>query len=448
MKQSDLLGTEKIPKLIRSQSIPAAIGILTLSIYGIVDTAFVGQYVGPIGIAAITVVLPITFLIGSIGMSIGVGGASIISRSLGEGNTDRADLTFGNQIALTAVIATLVVILGYFYQDQVLNIFGGRGEVLQPSKTYFNILLISIPFLAFAMMSNNVIRAEGAPKVAMMIMIVPAIVNLILDPIFIVWFKWGLAGAAWATAISYIFSASYGAFYLFFGKSELTLKFKNFLLNGPIVGEIFSIGSVTLARQGVISLLSIVLNNTLYNLGGSLGLSVYGIINRLMLFVNFPVLGITQGFLPIAGYNYGATHWSRVKEVIKKSIYYGTGLAAIIFVLLMVFTPQIVKLFTTDTQVISETIPAMRLAFLATPLICIQLIGPAYFQAIGKALPALGLTLLKQGFFLIPLILLLPKWFGINGIWYAFPIADMMAALVSFVVLRSAITSLTKKELG
>ncbi len=441
------MGTEKIPKLIRSQSIPAAIGILTLSIYGIVDTVFVGQYVGSIGIAAITVVLPITFLIGSIGMSIGVGGASIISRSLGQGNKDKADLTFGNQIALTGVIATAVVILGYLYQDQILNIFGGKGEVLGPSKAYFNILLVSVPFLAFAMMSNNVIRAEGAPKVAMMTIVVPSIVNLVLDPIFIIWFKWGLPGAAWATAISYIFSACYAAIYLFFGKSELSLKFKNFILNGAIVREIFSIGSVTLSRQGVISLLSIVLNNTLYNLEGSLGLSVFGIINRLMMFVNFPVLGITQGFLPIAGYNYGATHWARVKETIKKSIYYGTGMAGIIFVLLMTFTPHIVRLFTNDSQVISETIPAMRLAFLATPLICVQLIGPAYFQAIGKALPALILTLLKQGFFLIPLILLLPKWFGINGIWYAFPIADLLAAMVSFVVLKYAVSSLTKKEL-
>ncbi len=442
MAHSDELGTAPIGKLLKQQAIPAAIGILTLSINGIIDNIFVGQYIGSLAIGAITVVLPITFLIASIGMAIGVGGASVISRALGAENEEKAFLTFGNQILLTLVLSILFVIIGYFVQDSVLNLFGGKGGILPNARIYFNVLLPAIPFLAFAMMSNNVIRAEGQARVAMIVMIIPAILNIILDIVFIIYLDWGMAGAAWATMLSYIASALYAFWFLFFGKSDISIQLKYLKFDFKIISEIFSIGSVTLARQGTISLLAIVLNNTLFNYGNEEAIIIWGIVNRMMMFANFPVFGVTQGFLPIAGYNYGAEKWDRVKQVIFQSILYGTIIALLVFSIIMIFTSQIIAIFISEEKIINQTIPVMRWVFLLTPTLTLQLIGAAYYQAIGKAQLAMFLTLTKQGFFLIPLILILPYFFGLLGIWIAFPIADGLTAIVNFIALRRGIRKL------
>ena len=181
------------------------------------------------------------------------------------------------------------------------------------------------------------------------------------------------------------------------------------------------------------------MNNTLFIYGGALAISIYGIIQRIMMFANFPVIGITQGFLPIAGYNYGAKNWDRVKETIKLSIKSGTMIAVGLFACVLLFAPQIARIFTNEQDLIQQAAPALRISFLATPLILLQLIGSAYFQAIGKAVPALFLTLTKQGFCLIPLLILLPPIFGLNGIWMSFPIADVLAASICFFYLRKGV---------
>lgn len=409
-----------------------------MSIYGIVDTIFVGLWVGSLGIGAITVVMPITFLIASIGMAIGIGGSSIISRSFGEGNDKKAFRVFGNQVGLTLILGAFFVVVGFVFIDQVLSLFGGRGDVADPAREYFGIVLIGVPFLAFAMMSNNVIRAEGHPRVAMFVIMIPAVVNMILDPVFIVWLEMGIAGAAWATTISYISSAGFAVWFFMKGKSQMRFTRDIIKPDTEIIRETLSLGSVTFARQGTISVLAIVLNNSLFVYGGELGLAIYGIIGRLMMFANFPVLGITQGFIPIVGYNFGAGLMQRVSKIIKLSMVSATTIAFIIFSGIMIFTPQIISVFTNDAELIRETVPALRLAFLATPLIAINLLGSAYFQAIGRAKPALILALSKQGFLLIPLIFLLPLQFGINGIWIAFPIADSGAAIITGIYFRYA----------
>ena len=436
LKKSAEFGTEPLGKLLAQQAVPAAVGILIMSIYGIVDTIFVGQYVGANGIAAITVIMPITFLLGSLGMATGIGGASIISRAFGKGDNEKAFATFGNMILLTLGLALFFVTLGFIFSDQTIQLFGGRGKVLEPARDYFLITLLGIPFLAWAMMCNNVIRAEGFPKIAMFTLITPAIINLILDPIFIIYLDWGIKGAAWATTIGYIGSALSTLYFFLGGKSEMKITPTSINFDWPIIKEIASIGSVTLARQGTISVLSIVLNNSLFNYGGEISLAVYGLINRVMLFLNFPVLGVTQGFVPIVGYNYGAKLKDRVAAIIKLSMKSATIIATILFVGIMVFTPWIASIFTSEQELIDKTIPALRVAFIATPLIAINLIGSAYFQATGKAMPALLLALSKQGIFLIPMILLLPLIFGLDGIWMSFPIADTGAALVTFFYLR------------
>ena len=257
MKSTDKFGTEPLGKLLREQAFPASVGILVMSIYAIVDTIFVGHLVGAEGIGAITVVLPITFLISSIGMSIGVGGSSVLSRSLGGKDNEKAFRTFGNQVMMTVTLAVFFVLLGSFFTDEIITVFGGKGDVKDPAITYFSIVLIGVPFLAWAMMSNNVIRAEGYPRVAMFAMIIPAISNLILDPVLMIGFDMGIEGAAWATTISYMASATFTFVHFVRGKSELKLSLEYCKPSVPIIKEISSLGAVTLSRQGVISLLAL-----------------------------------------------------------------------------------------------------------------------------------------------------------------------------------------------
>jgi putative MATE family efflux protein len=441
MAQSKTLGSEKIPLLLIKQSIPAAIGILVLSIYNLVDTIFVGNYVGPLGIAAVTVTLPISFFISSVGMAIGIGGGSIISRALGAGNGEKANLTFGNMIGMTLTVAAVFVILSTILLEEVLLLFGGKGEILRYAIDYFQILLIGIPFLAWAMMANNVIRAEGKPKFAMLVMMIPAVTNIILDAVFIVYLGWGIEGAAWATTISYIISAFYALGFFAYRKSELSFDQKYLRVDLNIAREILSLGSITLARQGTISLLILIMNHTLFRYGGEIAIAMYGIISRMIMFALFPVMGLVQGFVPIAGYNYGAQYWGRVKDVVNRAIKYGVFLSFLIFLSVVVGANTIVKVFSQDTEILSMTPAALRIAFMATPLIAVQLIGAAYFQAIGKAGPALVLSLSKQGFFLIPLVLIMPLFFGLDGVWYSFPIADLSSTLVTWIYLKKEINN-------
>ncbi|WP_209330389.1 MATE family efflux transporter [Lunatimonas salinarum] len=435
-ERNSKFGTDPVGSLLFQQAVPAAVGILVLSIYGIVDTIFVGRFVGSLGIAAITVVLPISFLISSIGMAIGVGGASMISRALGDSNHERAYSTFGNQLGLTMTLGVIFVVFGMYFQEPIVKLFGGKGEVLIAAKEFFTITLYGVPFLAWAMMSNNVIRAEGYPKVAMFTLIVPAVCNIILDPIFIVVLNMGLAGAAWATTLSYVASAGYTLWFFVYGRSSMKISLKYLKPNLLILKEISSLGSVTLARQGTVSVLAIVLNNVLFNHGGEMALSVYGIINRVMMFANFPVLGITQGFVPIVGYNYGARKKDRVHLAIRLALRYASLIALGIFVAILAFTATLVEVFTNDQLLLEETVPAMRRVFMATPLLAFSLIGSAYFQAVGKPKPALLLALSKQGLFLIPLVFVMPMVFGLEGVWYAFPLADTGAAAISYFYLK------------
>jgi len=427
---SDELGTQDIKKLLIKQAVPSSIGILFMSVNILIDTIFVGRWIGSIAIAALTVVLPITFLISSLGMAIGVGGGSVLSRALGSNDKEKAKHTFGNQIMMTFLLSTVFSLFGLIFSDEMLLLFGAKGTIMQPAKEFFIPIIISVPFLALCMMGNNIIRAEGKAKFAMVAMIIPAIANIVLDIVLIKLLNFGILGAALATSISY-FMCFLFVLWFFVSKSELQLKARHLKFQIPIIKEITELSFVTFSRQGVVSILAIILNHTLYTYGGEHSIAVYGIISRMLMFALFPILGITQGFLPIAGYNYGAKNTERVRESVALSIKYAAILATLIFVLILFFAKPIVSVFTTDPKVIAETPEALRWVFSASPVIAIQLIGAAYFQAAGKAKKALLLTLTKQGFFLIPLVLLLPNFLGIFGVWIAFPIADVLSTLIT-----------------
>ena len=436
---TELLGTLPIPKLLIQQAIPASIGILVMSLNILIDTIFVGQWIGSNAIAAINVVLPVSFFIAALGMSIGIGGASIISRSLGEKNLEKAEQTFGNQISLTLALTTFVVIFGLIYVDQIIPIFGGKGSLFDLAKTYYVIVMYGVPVLAFCMMSNNSIRAEGNPKNAMYAMLLPSVSNLILDYVFIKGFDWGMMGAAWATTLSYGVCASYIIYFFLSGKSSLKPDIQAFIPKIGLVQEIASLGSVTLVRQAMVSITVLLVNNILFTLGGESSITVYAIISRMLMFATFPIFGITQGFLPIAGFNYGAQNWQRVRKSINISITYSSVMASLIFVAIFLFSDAIPSIFSKDTSVSDQTSVALRYVFMTLPVIGIQLIGAAYFQAIGKAFPALLLTLSRQGLFFIPLLFLLPPYFGVLGVWMAFPLADLCSTIVTLYFLNRAI---------
>jgi len=429
--QSAALGTESIGSLLIKQAVPASIGILVMSLNILVDTIFVGNWIGSIAIAAINVVLPVSFFIAALGMAIGIGGSSIISRALGADNKERALKTFGNQITLTLLLTTAMVVFGLIFINELIPAFGGKGDIFEPAKIYYRIVLYGVPLLALCMMGNNVIRAEGKPKFAMIAMIIPSVGNLVLDYILINLLDMGMEGAAWATTVSYGLCFLYVLWFFLSDKSELKINWTHFGLNTSIIKEMSALGFVTLARQAVVSVTYLLMNNILFNLGGEASVAAYGIIGRMLMFALFPVLGVTQGFLPIAGYNYGAHKFSRVRESINKAILYAGGLGLLIFAVIMIFPESIVSVFTKDADILSETPHYMRWVFAATPIIAIQLIGSAYFQAIGKAVPALLLTLTRQGFFFIPLIFILPLFFGELGVWISFPAADVLSTIVT-----------------
>lgn len=430
VKSSDL-GKLSIDRLLFIQGLPSAIGILVMSLNIVVDTIFVGNWIGSNAIAAINVVLPISFFISAMGMAIGVGGGSVISRALGSDNYNKALKTFGNEITLTGLISGTLVFIGLAFADTLIPLFGGKGELFAPAKTYYQIILYGAPILAFNMMGSNSMRAEGKPRYAMIGMIIPSITNILGDYLLIYVFDYGMAGAAWATTLSYVVSFMYMLWFFNSNISELKIRLSHLGINGAILKEISALGIVTLSRQAVVSVVYLIMNNILFEMGGESSVAVYAIIGRMLLFALFPVLGVTQGFLPIAGYNYGAHKPHRVHESINKAVLYACILAVFIFASIQIFAPQIARVFTDDAQVLEAAPNAMRWVFAAIPIIALQLIGAAYFQAIGKATPALLLTLTRQGFFFIPLVLILPHYFGEIGVWISFPLADTLATIVT-----------------
>ena len=436
---SERLGVDSIFSLLIRQGLPASIGILVMSLNILIDTIFVGQWIGSNAIAAINVVLPVSFFIAAIGMAIGIGGGSIISRALGEKNIKKAKHTFGNQITLTFCVTLTLSFLGLVFLEFLIPVFGGKGDLYELAKTYYVIVLYGVPVLGFCMMGNNTMRAEGKPEYAMYAMMIPSVTNLLLDYILIYQLDMGMLGAAWATTISYLVTAVFIGYFFLSSKSELKIGFSDLNLSSLLVGEISALGSVTLARQAMVSIVFLLVNNILFSSGGEPTVAVYAIISRMLMFALFPVIGITQGFIPIVSFNYGSKNYKRVYDVVIKAVILSSLFASTVFTLIFYFSEDIVTVFTDENKILKDTPSAMRWVFAATPIIGIQLIGAAYFQAIGKAIPALLLTLTRQGFFFVPLLFILSNKIGVFGVWLAFPLAELVSTIVTGFFLHKGI---------
>jgi putative MATE family efflux protein len=443
-KKKHILADKNITKLIIKLSAPATIGMLVMALYNIVDAIFVGHGVGTHGLAGISIVFPFQMLVLSIGSLIGIGGASIISRCLGSNNLEKANRTLGNVYSLVIVFGILLAVGGSLFINPLLKLFGVTKAIFPFSKDYLQIILFGIVFFLFLIASNNIIRSEGKAKIAMGTMIVSAILNIILDPIFIFVLKMGTRGVAIATVLSQAAAVCYIIFYFSSKRSSLHFKIKNLKYKLSIVREIFSIGISAFVRLAAGSVIIIILYNTLATYG-VLPIAVFGVIHRLLRFTIMPTYGIAQGLQPIIGYNYGAREYRNILKAIKTGIILATSISFIGFLILISFPESLMKIFTKDVNLISTGSSSLRLIILALPFVGFQVVGATTFQAIGKAVPAFLLSSSRQILFLIPLILILPKFFHLTGVWIAFPIADLLSFIVTFFFLNNQINKFKLK---
>ena len=426
-----MLGDEKIGKLLLKLSIPATIGMLVQAMYNFVDTIFVGRGVGSLGIAAISISFPVQIFIMAFAQMFGIGGASIISRALGGKNQEKADRTAGNVIGASLLFGVSMAAIGILFLEPLLRALGASDNIIPYARDYLGVILIGTAFFSFGMAMNNVIRAEGKAKIAMLTMLISALLNIILDPIFIFALDMGIRGAAIATVISQAVTSVYVLGYFSFGKSSLKVRLKSLLPEWSIIREMVTVGLSAFSRQVAGSMLAIIMNNSLVFYGGDIAVSVYGVINRLLMVFVMPMFGINQGFAPILGYNYGARKLRRARDSVRLSTIVTTSLAVFSTVLMMIFARQLIGIFTNEAQLIELSTKALRIVIIALPSIGVQVIASGMFQALGKAGPALFLSLLRQIIILIPLVLIMPGYFGIDGIWLSFPLADSIAFVIS-----------------
>ena len=368
MSQLNRLGSAPIGKLLINMTLPACSGILVLMMYNIIDTIIVGQYAGAMAIAGMSVVLPVSMLIPTLGMGIGVGASSIISRSLGAKDFETARLAFGNAVSLAILICTAVSILGGIYATEILSLFGGRGEILPYAMEYYSTILIGIPILGSWMCMNNTLRAEGLTKYSVIGMCLSSAINVILDIVFVIFMDMGLKGAAIATVISQLAGLIYLISFYLRGRSHLKFQQQYFRWNKTIIRETLSLGASTVGRQGAGSAMVVLLNQSLYLYGGPIAVAVYGVLHRIISVLFVPIIGMTQGFLPIAGYNYGARQYDRVLEVVYKSILFGTIVSATLAFLVWNSPEALIRLFTSDETVIELGTQGLKSIVVLMPL--------------------------------------------------------------------------------
>lgn len=447
-ERNDMLANEKISSLLFKLSLPATIGMIVNALYNIIDGIFIGRYVGDIGLAGVTVAMPIQLVVMAFALLIGIGAASSVSRALGERNTDKANHVAGNAIVYIIIISACLCLIGFFFTKPLLNAFGASEENYAYAWDYIRVILIGTSYFPFVMTTNNLIRAEGNAKASMIIMVIGTGLNLILDPLFIGVFGLGVMGAAIATIISQFASFVYILVYFISGKSSLHLKIKHYLVDFKILWEVISVGFSSFARNIAGSIVAMVLNNSLGLYGGDTALAVYGIVNRVLMFLFMPLFGVVQGMQPIAGFNYGAKQYDRVRDVVKFSMLVATVLAAAGTVIGMLIPGQIIWLFEKSPNIIHDGTVALRIILIAIPIIGIQIVGATLFQSLGKAVPSLILSLLRQVIILIPLLIILPPLFEnkLTAIWVAFPISDSIATVITIFLIKHQMAALRREE--
>jgi len=430
-RRTELLGSMPVGRLLVRLSGPAILGMLVNSLYNIVDTIFIGQGPGTLALAALAVCFPIQMFILAVAQTVGIGSASIISRSLGVGDRPRAERVAGGSFATAALLAALIATVGLVFLDPVLRLFGATDAVIPYARDYLTVILPGGLLFAVAVSSNNLVRSEGNARTAMVSMMVGAGTNIALDPILIFGLGLGIRGAAIATITGQAASFVYVITHFGRGKSHVRIRARFLRPRLRIALQSMKIGSASFARVVAGSLMSIALNNSVTAYGSDMHLGLVGVMQRIMIFMLMPLFGLVQGLQPIVGYNYGARSYCRLRRALLLAVGGATAYMTLCFAAVQLFPGGVLSIFSSDARLVSEGSGIMRILMAVIPVIGFQIVAASVFQALGRAGPALLLALARRVFFLVPLILLLPLRWGLRGVWLAYPTADILATVLT-----------------
>ncbi|MCC0729771.1 MATE family efflux transporter [Clostridioides sp. ZZV14-6048] len=438
MGNQEALRHEKIWILLFRYSIPAIIAMMVTSLYNVVDRAFIGSMegVGSIAIAGLGVTMPVFTLIIAFGMLVSVGASTSLSIKLGERNKKEAEKILGNALTLSIIISIIITVLGLVFLEDILFLLGASKDSISYAKDYMSVILVGTPFNLIAFSLNNAIRAEGNPKLAARTMIVGCILNLILDPIFIFVFNLGIKGAAIATLLCQVVVFIWVAHYFIRGKSNLKLKKYNLKLDINITKKIFAIGMTPFAMEVAISITHVLTNNSLKVYGGDLAIGAMTALTSILLMFMMPVFGLNQGMQTIISYNYGAKQFDRAKKTLILSILVSIVILSFGFLVVQVFPEVFVGIFNKDSNLMEIAVRGININLITLPIMGISIVGPVYFQCVSKVKHSMFLTLLRQFILFIPLIIVLPIRFNLDGVWLAQPIADFIAMIIVLLFLR------------
>jgi len=444
------LQTKPIGSLILQYSIPSVIAMIVNAIYNIVDRIFIGKFAGENALASLTIDFPLMLILFSFATLIGAGGAALFSIKLGQKNNKEANLYFANTVSSGILVSTIMILIVFFNIESILYLFGATETLIEQSTAYMRIILTGFIFQSISLVLNNMVRNEGNPLLSMVAMLSSAIINIVLDYIFIVLMDMGVEGAALATIIGQFSGFCLLLSFYLRKKSVISVTWKDFLIQPKVFGKIIVIGFSTFIGTIGTSLSMTFLNRGLRIYGGVAAITAMGAINSLYTFFIMPMMGIQQGVQPIMGYNYGAKEFDRVSKTLRYSIIGTVLFSSIVFLFLYLFPNTAVSLFLTEgSETIDIAVKGLRYYILMLPLLGINLLSIAYFQSTAKGRVSIILGLLRQFLFLIPLVLILPLHFGLKGVWIATPIADALAIIVSLVVLAvSARRDLKKTEVS
>lgn len=426
------LGEAKVGKLLWLFAVPAITGMLLNALYNVVDRIFIGRGVNTLALTGLTVSFPIMIILMAFSMLAGMGATTLISIHLGENKKDEADRTAAQGLMLLIVLGVAVPAIIFMYLEPFLYLFGVSPASLPYAKDYLQIILAGNVLMSIGFGMSNMIRAEGQPVVAMTGMIIGAVSNILLDYVAIFVLQMGVQGAALATVLAQGLSGFYILFHYLSGRTSVKLHLKNFLPQPNLSLKIMAIGFPPFALQAVHSFQNLVLNRSLLFYGGDLAIAAVGVVFSLGSFLFMPVIGIAQAAQPIIGYNYGARQMERVKNTLKLAIFWGTVIITIGYLITRLFPQNLIALFSeNDTALIEIGVVAMHKLYLVLPLVGFQIVGSNYFQAIGKPFKATVLSLSRQVLLFIPLLLILPRYFGLEGIYISAPLADIGAVFLT-----------------
>ena len=430
MKNIEELANANIGRLMLKYFIPAFIGVFLNALYNIVDRIFIGQGVGAEALSGISVIFPVMLIMMGFGMLVGIGTGVLVSINLGKKDFEMAEKTIGTGFSLMVLVSVLVMVVTYILKRPILHSFGSTPETFNYANDYLNIILAGAPFMIIGFSLNNVIRSEGNARIAMISMIISSVTNIILDYIFIFWFGMGVKGAAYATIISMFVLMIWVLVHFQSKRSVIKLKAKYIHVNWKILTEIVAIGMAPFSMQIASSFVQGLLNKKLIAFGGDLAVGAMGIINSVLTLFIMAIVAINMASQPIIGFNYGAKSVRRVKDTLRIAMIVATIIAVGAFIVIETIPGLIVKLFNNDSpDLYNIAVNGIRLVILALPIVGFQVVASNFFQSVGKAKIAMFATLFRQVIMLIPLILIFPVFWGIDGIWLAFPVADTMSAM-------------------